>query len=98
MPKLIRLYLSSVVTGFGVSAIFVAGLIGFDVAGLGHLVQTSPVGWLAVLMMWVFNGIVFAGVQFGVRVMAMQDDDEPPRGGLRAPVLVPVRVRARRSR
>jgi hypothetical protein len=98
MPQLIRLYLSSVATGFALSGVFVAGLLWFDVAGLGHLIMGSSLGWLAALMMFVFNGIVFAGVQFGMRIMAMQDDDQPPRGGLRAPVLVPVKVRSRRSR
>ena len=96
-PKLISLYIKSCVIGFLVSAIFVAGLILFDVAGLKRLLTGSDVAVLAVLIMWVFNGIVFAGVQFGVAIMGMaepNDDDDDHQGGQMIPV--PVRSDARR--
>jgi TRAP-type C4-dicarboxylate transport system permease small subunit len=94
MPELVRLYIRSIAVGFGVSVIFTAGLIWWDVAGIGHLILGSDIGWVAAAMMVVFNGIVFSAVQFAIRVMGMAEDDKGPKGGHRArePVLVPVRV------
>ena len=94
MPKLVRLYIASVATGFAVAALFVALLLWLDIAGLRHLVLDTAGGWIGGLMLLVFNGIVFAGVQFGLRVMLMAEPDDGPRGGLRAPDVVPVPVRA----
>ena len=87
MPKLIRLYIIQVVAGFGVSAVFVAALLWFNVANLWHLVSGSDIGLIAVIMLWVLNGIVFAGVQFGISIMGMAEDDGPS-GGKRAPGLL----------
>ncbi len=93
MPRLVRLYIESVVLGFVISAGFTAGLLWLDVAGLGHLVSTSDIGWIAVAMLVVFNGIVFAAVQFAVRVMGMAEEDGPKGGhGAMLPALVPVRI------
>jgi hypothetical protein len=94
MPKLVRLYIQCVAIGFAIAAGFTAALMWFNVAGLGHLVGSSDIGWVAVAMLVVFNGIVFSAVQFAIRVMGMAEDDAGPRGGhgLREPVLVPVRV------
>ncbi len=88
MPKLIRLYIVSVLIGFGVSALFTAFLIGFDVVGLRRLVAGEE-GMLAVFLLWFFNGIVFAGVQFGFAIMRMAEKPDGPRGGNRAPVTRP---------
>ncbi len=99
MPDLIRLYISSVATGFLIAAGVVAGLLWFNVANLGHLVTTSDVGVMAALLLWVFNGIVFAGVQFAIAIMGMaDDDDDDDEGGHPAydAVLIPIRTRDRR--
>lgn len=96
MPDLIRLYITHVAVGFAISAVVVAGLLWFNVANLGHLVATSDVGWLAALLLWLFNGIVFAGVQFAIAIMGMaDDDDDDDEGGhfARDPVAIPVPVR-----
>jgi hypothetical protein len=85
MPALVRLYIRNVIIGFGLSAVFVAALLWLDIAGLWHLISTSPQGWIAVLMLFVFNGIVFAGVQFAIAVMRMGSDDRPG-GGLKLSV------------
>lgn len=100
MPQLVRLYIQSVALGFVISAAFTAGLLWLDVAGLGHLVMASSIGWIAVAMLVVFNGIVFSAVQFAFRVMGMAEPDEGPRGGrgVREPVLVPVPVPVRNRR
>lgn len=86
MPKLVRLYIQSVALGFALAAVFVALLLWLDVAGLGRLVQEAPMGWVAVLMIFVFHGLVFAGVQFAIAVMRLADGDDGPRGGRRARV------------
>ncbi|MDF1853921.1 hypothetical protein [Pseudooceanicola sp.] len=88
MPKLVRLYILSVVVGFAVAALFVAGLVLLDVGGLRHLVQGDS-GPLAIFLLWFFNGIVFSGVQFAYRIMRMAEKPQPPQGGNRAPVTAP---------
>jgi hypothetical protein len=106
MPELIRLYVKNVAIGFAIAAVFVAMLLYFDIANMWHLISRSDNGWLTVLVLWILNGIVFAGVQFGIAVMSLKDDDDDePRGGKRRPVarsgdrplhgqMIPVRVTA----
>ncbi len=85
MPKLIRLYIANVAIGFALAGAFVGLLLWLDVAGLRHLILGTSMGWLGGLMLWAFNGVVFAGVQFGIAVMRMAErEDDPPRG-LREP-------------
>jgi hypothetical protein len=100
MPRLVRLYILSVAIGFAISAGFLGLILALDVAGLRHLVLETPMGWLAGFMIFMSNGIVFAGVQFGIRIMGMAGRDDDPKGGCRAPqadLLRPVRVLARRD-
>lgn len=82
MPELIKLYIRSSIIGFGIAAIFVASLLYLDIAHLRHLVFNSDGGALAVVVLWVLNGIVFAGVQFGIAIMQLADDT-PKGGGLK---------------
>lgn len=104
MPKLIALYIRSVAIGFGLAAVFLAGLLWLDISGLRGLIFGSSTGLVAAAMLWVFNGVVFAGVQFAIAVMKLAEPPEGPRGGSRAPVtrralrgeLLPVPVRSRR--
>ncbi len=85
MPKLIRLYVRECLLGFALAILFSMALVILNIANLGHLVGNVDGGWLAFVMLGVFNGIVFAGVQFGIAVMklgASDEDDEvtgPPR-------------------
>lgn len=99
MPRLIRLYITQVFIGFGLSAIFVGALLATNTLNLWHLVSNSSDGILAVVVMWVLNGIVFAGVQFAISIMRMAGDDDTPHGGKRKRIHVdmskPVRVEAR---
>ncbi|AWD21119.1 hypothetical protein [Fuscovulum blasticum] len=93
MPKLIRLYIQSVAIGFGLAAAFAGVLVWQDVMGVGRLILGSDMGLVALVMLIVFNGIIFAGVQFALRVMMMAESDDGPKGGLRQHVApVPVRV------
>lgn len=96
MPKLVRLYIQSVAIGFAVAAVFTGLLVWQDVAGIGHLVMGSDIGWIAVSMLVFFNGIVFSAVQFAASVMGMAGNDGP-RGGLRGGLrdhsrMIPIRV------
>jgi hypothetical protein len=98
MPELAKLYIRQCLIGFGLSAVFVALLIGLDVVGLRGLVMTTEGGFLALFLLFFFNGLVFAGVQFGMTIMRMGQADDHD-GGRRDPIevapeaaLVPIRV------
>lgn len=94
MPRLIRLYIINVAIGFALSAVFLVMLIGFNLGNLRHLILETDMGYVAAAMIFMANGIIFAGVQFGIAVMRLaQDEDDTPRGGLRQhAVLAPVKV------
>lgn len=94
MPKLVRLYIQNVLVGFGLSAVFVSALLYTNVGNLWHLVSSSDMGWIAIVMLFIFNGIIFAGVQFAFVVMRMERRDDTPTGGKRQPVAtsIPARV------
>ncbi len=101
MPKLIKLYITQVAWGFVIAAVFVGVLLAFNVANLRHLITTSEIGLIALLMIWFMNGIVFAGVQFAYAIMSMAEKPDHPRGG--TPVAhglkpVPVKQEARAGR
>ena len=97
MPDLIKMYIRQSIIGFALSAVFVALLLYFNVVNLWHLVTHTDVGFLAVFLLWLFNGIVFAGVQFGIAIMLMKsdddDDDDDHHRGMPV-VLTPIRVEA----
>ncbi|MBB95363.1 MAG: hypothetical protein CML68_12320 [Rhodobacteraceae bacterium] len=76
MPELLKLYLRQCAIGFAIAAVFVVLLLSFNVANLWSLVSGSDIGLLAVFMLWFFNGIVFAGVQFSIYVMSMAEKED----------------------
>ncbi len=96
MPKLVHLYIKQVLLGFGLSALFVGGLLYTNVGNLWHLVTSSDIGMIAVIMLFMANGIIFAGVQFAIVIMRMGHADDTPKGGKRQPIAtdIPVRVEA----
>lgn len=99
LPRLVRLYISQVLMGFGLSGVFVGLLLGLDVAHLRTLMLATQGGAIAAFMLFFFNGLVFAGVQFAMTIMRMAEpEDKGPRGGRRQPVatgqLARVRVAA----
>jgi len=101
MPDLIKMYIHQSVIGFALSAIFVGLLLYFNVVNLWHLVTHTDVGFLAVFLLWLFNAIVFAGVQFGISIMLMtyddEDDDDDDHRGM--PIgLTPIRAEAHAPR
>jgi hypothetical protein len=94
MPKLVRLYIRHVAIGFGLSAVFVALLLWFNIGNLGHLILTSDKGWIAIYMLFIGNGVVFASVQFAIMIMRMAEPEEPrkPRGRRIGAILRPALV------
>ena len=97
MPKLIKLYILHVIIGFAIAAGFVAMLLWFNVMNLWHLISTSDVGLLALVILWLAHGIVFAGVQFAWAVMGLAEKPGGGGGGKRQGVVlepVPVTHRA----
>ena len=83
LPRIVRLYILHCLVGFLLAAIFTGLILWFDVAGIGHLVTHVEGGWLAALVFFALNGIVFAGVQTGIVIMMMDYDDAPkPPSGL----------------
>ena len=96
MPALIRLFLRHVVWGLALGAGFTSLLLWLDVAGIGHLVGAMREGPLAVLMLVVFNTIVFSGVQFAWAVMSLAEggEDGPKGPGVAHAQPQPVAARA----
>ena len=91
MPELVKLYIRNVLIGFGLSAVFVAILLWSNVANLQHLVLNSGgAGYLALFLLFFFNGLVFAGVQFAIAVMGMAEPSDSNSGGRRDGVLARV--------
>lgn len=80
MPALVRLYIRHCLIGFAIAAAFVAGLLWLNVANLQHLVMHTQGGFLAVFLLFFFNGLLFASVQFGIAVMGMAERDDTAGG------------------
>lgn len=102
MPTMVRVYIRSVLIGVVLACCFVGALIVLDVAHLRHLILTSDIGWLAVLLMVAFNTIIFGGVQFAIAIMG-QAETPPSRGKgkaepVRRPAALPVVARPGRGR
>ncbi|MCB2093517.1 MAG: hypothetical protein KDE11_03850 [Rhodobacteraceae bacterium] len=71
MPALVRLYIRHVAIGYALGLVFTGLLLWLDIGGLWHLIRATEGGAIAGLMLVIFNGIVFSGVQFGYAIMRM---------------------------
>ncbi|MEO0938945.1 MAG: hypothetical protein AAFY38_12400 [Pseudomonadota bacterium] len=80
LPRIVRLYILNAGIGFVLSAIFTAAVLYLNIANIGHLVASVSGGWLAALVFFVLNGIVFASVQTGIVIMMIGSDDGPGGG------------------
>lgn len=85
MPKIVRVYIRSVLIGAALSCCFVAALLALDVVHVRHLILNSRMGWLALIMMIVFNTILFGGVQFAIAVMGQSGTPPSPGRGAVVP-------------
>lgn len=83
MPRLIRLYLSSIAIGAALGVLFTIALLALDIAGLRHLLLGSPAGLIGLFLLTFFHAALFSGVQFGVSVMLMNLPGTPPTRGRR---------------
>jgi len=70
---LVRLYIVQSLIGFGISSVFVLGLLGLNVGGFATL-ALRPQNWPVIAMLWLFVGLTFASVQTGMAVMSMSGD------------------------
>lgn len=99
MPKLVKLYIQQVLIGFGISAVFTLMLIYFNIGNLQHLAFGSSDGLMGLFLTFFFNGLVFAGGLFAIRIMCMSrdddDDDDDQRGTPIRGELVPIRISTR---
>ncbi|MDF1727959.1 MAG: hypothetical protein P1U53_09425 [Sulfitobacter sp.] len=95
MSPIARFYITHCLLGFLAAGIFTASLLYLNVANLWHLISTSDIGLMALVVFWILNGIVFAGVQTGIAVMMMAEDEDDggPRGGTPIPIRAPARRR-----
>lgn len=75
LPRIVRLYVLHTIVGFALSAVFTALVLWFDIVGIGHLVAHVDGGWIAAVVFFVLNGIVFASVQTAIVIMTMDYDD-----------------------
>ncbi|MEM9910987.1 MAG: hypothetical protein AAF922_09405 [Pseudomonadota bacterium] len=84
LPRLVRLYIFNCMIGFMLAGCFTGLILWFNVANIGYLVTHVAGGWLAALVFFVLNGIVFSGVQTGIVIMSMDYPGEPKdKGGHR---------------
>lgn len=102
MPQLISLYIRNVFVGFLLALAFVGMLLWANVGNLWHLISTSDMGFVAVMLLVVFNTVVFAGVQFAIVIMRMAEPEGRDQGGKRDDIpattpMVPVAVMAPRK-
>lgn len=75
MPELVHLYIRQCLMGLALGIVFSMLLVTLNIANLGHLVGKVDGGWLAFSMLCLFNGIVFAGVQFGITIIRIGKDN-----------------------
>ncbi|MBD3662535.1 hypothetical protein [Sulfitobacter aestuariivivens] len=93
MPRIVRFYIMHCIIGFAIAAAFVAALLWTNTANLWHLISTSDIGVMAVVVFWVLNGIVFAGVQSAIAIMLLAErKDKGPKGGAGISAAVPAKA------
>lgn len=94
MPPFLLFLLRHALIGFGISALFVAGVVWADPSGVGTLLLSSREHPLPLALLWFFSGLTFGGVQMAAAIMLPREEaPRPPRGGRLVPVPVPVRRR-----
>jgi hypothetical protein len=81
MPAHIRMIVKHAAIGFGISGVFTAMILYFNIGNLWHLVTNTAGGPIAVIMLVVFGGITFGSVQIGYVIMTMKAADDEPKGG-----------------
>lgn len=70
-----RLFLNATAIGLGLSALLVVALWMFNVNGFHDTLSHSRDALLALVVIWISNGLLFAAVQVGYAVHRMGDRD-----------------------
>ena len=74
MPEPIAFFLKHALIGFGLSAVFVACLVYFDVMNLQTMLAKEEMRFTALFVMWFGNGTVFGALQVAYAVMDKAED------------------------
>jgi len=78
-----------------------SAFVWLDVAGIGQLILGPDIGWIAAFMMVFLNGIIFAAVQFALKIMPLAEVGGTGGGhgaGEPGMIIVPVPAEAPRRR
>jgi hypothetical protein len=87
--RVVRMMVGHWALGMALGAVLALVWLGFDVLGLRTLLWRSDVAALGSFMFVALFALTFGGVIAASAAMrAGQDDDDEPRGGLRAPAFV----------
>jgi hypothetical protein len=98
VDPVVRLVVGNWALGMVLGALLATGMLLFDALGLRTLLWRSDVALAGTILFIGSFALTFGGVVAASAVMrAGQDDDDEPRGGLRAPTLA-YAAAARRAR
>jgi hypothetical protein len=82
LPRVIPFMVRHAMLGFAIAALFVGGLLAFDIGGFAALLQGAP--WatriMATALLWFMTGLTFASAQMGFALMALSDDSRETGG------------------
>ena len=83
LPGLIRFLLIQMLTGFGIAALAVLGLLAADPGDARALLLRAAGHWWPAVLLWGFLGTTFSAVQMGVALALWADaPPRPPSRGL----------------
>jgi len=92
LPRIMRLFILNGFLGFVIAGVFTALILHYNIANIGYLVARVEGGWLACAVFFVFNGVVFGGVQTAIVVMSLPYPGQEPPGGRKERLSQPVEV------
>jgi hypothetical protein len=88
LDRIVRMMIAHWALGMGLGAVMAVGLLAFDFLGLRTLMWRSDMAVVGTILLVASFAFTFGGVIAASAAMrAGQDDDDEPRGGLRAPAL-----------
>lgn len=96
MPVL-RFLALQIAIGFGIAALFVLALLLADPGGIGTLLRAPATGVMPVVLLWLFTGLTFGGVQFAA-ALGLAATEEARRGDRGSLSASPVYAMARAVR
>jgi len=98
LDRVVRMMIYHWALGMALGAAMAAGLLAFDFLGMRSLLWRSNVALAGTIAFVAMFALTFGGVVAATAAMrAGQDDDDEPKGGLRAPALAFAARGARRG-